>query len=173
MSNFSELFRKHCIIAINNKLIDPKGFNLREVPNRSYKIFDPVSTEEGRQLYLLVDLDTDVIYEHMLCVRSQAYDVIGEEYLFIRGYQVGHTLEGEAVIVVVDTQVKGGCHVFDDNGHIGGDGVGRWYAVLCPSGAESELVNDLKAEEAQRREFLPKAYFQRCENTDEVDTSEL
>jgi len=109
----------------------------------------------------------------MVCVRADAYDVIGEEYLFIRGYRVGHTLEGEAVIVVVEAQVKGGCHVFDDNGHIGGDGVGRWYAVLCPSGAESELVNDLKAEEAQRREFLPKAYFQRCENTDEVDTSEL
>jgi hypothetical protein len=167
------LFRKHCIIAINNALIDPKGLNLREVPNRSYKIFDPVFTEEKRQLYLLVDPDPDVIYWHMVCVRLEAYDVIGEEYLFIRGYRVGHTLEGEAVIVVVEAQVKGGCHVFDDNGHIGGDGVGRWYAVLCPSGAESELVNDLKAEEAQRREFLPKAYFQRCENTDEVDTSEL
>jgi hypothetical protein len=188
MSNFSEynpndifalegkyvpLFRKQCIIAINNKLIDPKGFNLREVPNRSYKIFDPVFTEEKRQLYLLVDPDTDAIYPHMVCVRSDAYDVIGEEYLFIRGYRVGHTLEGEAVIVVVEAQVKGGCHVFDDNGHIGGDGVGRWYAVLCPSGAESELVNDLKAEEARRRKFLPKAYFQRRENTDEIDTSEL
>jgi len=109
----------------------------------------------------------------MVCVRLEAYDVIGEEYLFIRGYRVGHTLEGEAVIVVVEAQVKGGCHVFDDDGHIDGDGVGRWYAVLCPSGAESELVNDLKAEEARRREFLPKAYFQRCQNTDEVDTSEV
>jgi hypothetical protein len=173
MSNFSELFRKQCIIAIDNKLIDPKGFNLREVPNRSYKIFDPVFIEEERQLYLLFDPDTDVIYRHMLCVRSYAYDVIGEEYLFIRGYRVGHTLEGEAVIVVVEAQVKGGCHVFDEDGHIGGDGVGRWYAVLCPSGAESEVVNDLKAEEARRRKFLPKAYFQRYENTDEIDTSEL
>jgi hypothetical protein len=172
MSNFSELFRKQCIITIKNKLIDPKGFNLREVPNRSYKIFDPVFTEEKHQLYLLVDPDVDVIYPHMMRVRLDAYDVIGEEYLFIRGYRVGHTLEGEAVIVVVEAQVKGGCYVFDDNGHIGGDGVGRWYAVLCPSGAESELVNDLKTEEARRREFLPKAYFQRCENTDEIDTSE-
>jgi hypothetical protein len=163
-------FRKQCIITINNKLIDPKGYNLREVPNRSYKIFDPVFTEEKHQLYLLVDPDTDVIYPHMVCVRAEAYDVIGEVYLFIRGYRVGHTHEGEAVIVVVEAQVKGGCHVFDDNGHIGGDGVGRWYAVLCPSGAESELVNDLKAEEARRREFLPKAYFQKREDTDEIDS---
>ena len=96
MSNFSEynpndifalerkyvpLFRKHCIIAINNELIDPKGFNLREVPNRLYKIFDPVFTEEKRQLDVLVNPDTDVIYEHMVCVRADAHDVIGEEYL--------------------------------------------------------------------------------------------
>ena len=50
---------------------------------------------------------------------------------FIRGYRVGHTPEGEAVIVVVEAQVKGGCHVFDDNGHIGGDGVGRWHAFYA------------------------------------------
>ena len=73
------LFRKHCIIAINNELIDAKGFNLREVPNRSYKIFDPVFTEEKRQLDVLVNPDTDVIYEHMVCVRADAHDVIGEE----------------------------------------------------------------------------------------------
>lgn len=154
-------------------MIDPKGFNLKEVPGRSYKIFHPVFTEEKRQLACLVELDTDVIYPHMLAVRLEAFGVIGEEYLFIRGYRVGHTLEGETVIVVVEAQVKGGCHCIDEDGHIGGDGKGSWYAVLCPSDAESKLVADLKAEEARRRKLLPKCYFVRVESTDEVDTSEI
>ena len=124
------MFRRQCIITVANDDIDPKGFNVKEVPGRSYKIFAPVFTEEKRQLALLAELDTDVIYPHMLAVRLEAYDIIGAEYLFIRGYRVGHTLEGEVVIVVVETQVKGGCHLIDEGGHIGGDGTGRWYAVL-------------------------------------------
>ena len=166
-------FRRECIITMANDEIDPKGFNLRELPDRLYKIFDPVFTEEERRLRILLSPDTVAIWPHMVCVRSEAYDVGGDEYLFIRGYRVGHTPKGEGVIVVVEAQVKGGCHHFDEGGHIGGDGVGRWYAVLCPSEAEQELVDDLKAEETRRREFLPRAVFEVVGNTDEVDTSEL
>jgi hypothetical protein len=92
----------------------------------------------------------------MLLVRAEAFGVVGEENLFIRAYRVGHTLELERVVVVVEAQVKGGCHVIDENGHIGGDGKGRWYGVFCPTAsAKSELVRDLRIEEAKRRQFLP------------------
>jgi hypothetical protein len=47
----------------------------------------------------------------MLCVRSEAPDVVDEEYLFIRGYRVGHTLELETIVVVVEAQVRGGVTV--------------------------------------------------------------
>jgi hypothetical protein len=169
------IFRRQCIIAAKNNLIDPKGFNLKEVPGRSYKIFNPVFSTEKDQLCPLLDPYMEVVYAHMLTVRLEAYDLIGEEYLFIRGYRVGHTLEGETIVVVVEAQVTGGCYLIDedDNGRIGGDGKGRWYGVLCPSDAESELVADLKAEEARRRKLLPKCYFVRVENPDEVDTSEI
>jgi hypothetical protein len=120
------IFRRQCIIPVGNNLIDPKGFNLKEVPGRSYKTFDPVSSAEKRQLYDLLDPDVEVIYRHMLAVRLEAYDVPGEEYLFVRGYRVGHTLEGETIVMVVQTQVKGGCYRIDEDGHIGGDGKGRW-----------------------------------------------
>jgi hypothetical protein len=168
------IFRRQCIIAARNNLVDPTGFNLKEVPGRSYTVFHPVFSAEKRQLCLLLDPD-EVIYAHMLVVRLEAFDVIGEEYLFIRGYRVGHTLEGETIVVVVEAQVKGGCYIVDDDhdGHIGGDGKGRWYAVLCPSDAESELLADLKAEEAKRRESLPVCVFRWMKNTDEVDTSEI
>jgi hypothetical protein len=168
------IFRRQCIIAVKNNLIDPTGFNLTEVLGRSYKIVRPVFTAESRQLAALLEVDTDVIYPHLLAVRQEAYDVIGEEYLFIRGYRVGHTLEGETIVVIVEAQVRGGCYIIDeDGGHIGGDGKGRWYVVLCPSDAESELVADLKAEEANRRKSLPQCCFERVENTHEVDTSEI
>ncbi len=65
-------------------------------------------------------------------MRKKAYDVIGEEYVFIQPYLVGHTLEGK-LIVVVDIQVKGGCHIVDDEAKIDGSAKGHWYAVLCPS----------------------------------------
>jgi hypothetical protein len=94
----------------------------------------------------------------------EAFDVIGDEYFFIRAYRVGHTLEMETVAVVVEAQVKGGCHVIDDDGHIGGDGNGHWYAVLCPAEAESELIADLKEEETKRRELLPKMLFRMGED---------
>jgi hypothetical protein len=164
------IFRRQCIIAARNNLLDPTGFNLKEVPGRSYTVF----SAEKRRLCLLLDPD-EVIYAHMLAVRLEAFDVIGEEYLFIRGYRVGHTLEGETIVVVVEAQVKGGCYIVDGNhdAHIGGDGKGRWYAVLCPSDAESALVADLKAEEAKRRELLPVCVFRCVKNTDEVDTSEI
>jgi hypothetical protein len=165
------IFRSQCIITVANKLIDPKGFNLKGVPGRSYKIFAPVFNEEKRQLALLVELDTDIIYLHMEAVRREAFDIIGEEYLFIRSYRVGHTLKGETVLIVVEAQVKGGCHLIDDDGNIGGNGEGRWYGVLCPSHIESELVADLKAEEKRRRKLLPKCFF-RFGETDQVDTSE-
>ena len=165
------LFRRQCIITAKNDLIDRKGFNLQQVPGKPYKIFKPVFSAEQAQLERLFEPE-DVIYLHMLAVRTEAYDVIGEEYLFIRGYRVGHTLELETIAVVVEAQVKGGCHVIDDDGHIAGDGKGRWYGVLCPAEAESQLVADLKEEEAKRRELLPKCYFG-FENTDEVDTSEI
>jgi hypothetical protein len=161
------IFRSGSIITLKNNLIDPTGFNLKEIPGRSYKIFEPVFSEEKRQLTSLLEVDIEVICPHMLAVRREAYDVIGEEYLFIRGYRVGHTLELETIVVVVETQVSGGCHCIDEDGHIGGEGKGRWYAVLCPSDAETELVADLKAEESERRKLLPKYYFARGENTDE------
>jgi hypothetical protein len=113
-----------------------------------------------------------VVYEHMLFVRSNAYDVEGEEYVFIRSYRVGHTVEGDLLFVVVDTQTKGGCHLIDDSGKIAGDGFGKWYGALCPAGAEATLVADLDAEEQRRQRQIPQMIFAR--NTDtSVDTSEL
>ena len=166
------LFRRQCIITLKNNLIDPKGFNLKEVPGRSYKIFSPVFSAEKVQLECLLDL-YEVTYAHLLAVRQETYDVVGEEYLFIRGYRVGHTLESETIVVVVEAQVKGGCYVIDDNGHIGGDGKGRCYCVLYPSEAESKLVTDLKSEEEERRKLLRKCYFVGVENTDGVGTTEI
>jgi hypothetical protein len=108
------IFRSGSIITLKNNLIDPTGFNLKEIPGRSYKIFEPVFSEEKRQLTSLLEVDIEVICPHMLAVRREAYDVIGEEYLFIRGYRVGHTLELETIVVVLETQVKGGCHCIDE-----------------------------------------------------------
>jgi len=104
-----------------------------------------------------------------------AADVIGEEYLFIRAYRVGHTLKMDTIAVVVEARVKGGCYVFDEDGRIGGDGKGRWYGVLCPAEAEAELVASLKAEEAERRRSLPLPMYEfgSPDRTDEVDTSEI
>ena len=167
------LFRRQSIITVKNDLIDHKGFNLKQVPGKPYKLFKPVFSAEKNKLSLLFHI-THVSYLHMLAVRQSAYDVIGEEYLFIRGYRVGHTLEGETILVVVEAQVEGGCYMIDDDGHIGGDGNGRWYGVLCPSDAESKLVADLRAEEAKRRELLPKVYYEAAwKNAGEVDTSEI
>jgi hypothetical protein len=168
------LFRTKYIITIEDELIDPKGFNLRNVPGKSYKFFQPVFAEEKRRLAYLLDVDDPVIYYHMLAVRVEALDCLGDEYLFIRAYRVGHTREGEAVLVVVEAQVKGGCHIIDDDGHIGGDGKGRWYGVLCPAKALSELISDLRIEEAKRRNLLPKCYYTLdSENEGKVDTSEI
>jgi hypothetical protein len=44
------LFRKQCIISAANTLIDSQGFNLKEIPGRSYKIFAPAFREEKVQL---------------------------------------------------------------------------------------------------------------------------
>jgi hypothetical protein len=154
------LFRKQCIISVANNLIDPQGFNLKELPGRSYKIFVPVFPEEKVQLTRLVESGPyPVAYYHMLAVRTESPDMMGEEYLFIRAYRVGHTLEGETIMVVVEAQVKAGCYYIDDDGHIGGDGKGHEYAVLCPAEAEQELVTDLKVAEAERRKLLPKMLF--------------
>jgi hypothetical protein len=171
---FIPLFRRQCIIAVQERLIDPKGFNLQEVPGKSYQIFAPVFTEEKRQLGALAAI-TDVVFEHMLAVRLQADDLIGDEYLFIRGYRVGHTLAGESVLIVVETQVSGGCHLIDDDGRIGGNGKGHWYGMLCPLDAESELESDLKAEEMQRRDLLHKQLYRWPTEAEreQVDTSEL
>src|SRR5215469_4139488 len=134
------VFRSQDIIGVTNYLIEPTGFNLKEVPREPYKIFKPVFSAEKRQLEGVLSPDYPAIYFHMLAVRIEAADVIGEEYLFIRAYGVGHTLKMETIAVVVEAQVKGGCHVFDEDGRIGGDGKGRWYGVLCPAEAEAELV---------------------------------
>jgi hypothetical protein len=101
------LFRKQCVITIANNLIDPQGFNFKKIPGRSYKIFAPVFPEEKVQLTCLLEPHYPVIYFHMLAVRLEALDVIGDEYLFIRAYRVGHTLEMETITVVVEAQVKG------------------------------------------------------------------
>jgi hypothetical protein len=169
------LFRTKRIITVENNLIDPKGFNLRNLPGKSYKIFKPVFSEEKRQLESLFSVDYPVIYYHMLAVRLEASDIIGEEYVFIRGYRIGHTIDGEVIVIVVEAQVKGGCHIIDDDGHIGGDGHGRWYGVLCPAEALSELISDLETEETRRRKSLPKRYYRwrGPEDKNEVDTSEI
>jgi len=156
------LFRQRCIITLANNLIDTQGFNLKEVRGRSYKIFTPVFPEERAQLTRVlepVELAWPVTYYHMLAVRMEALDVSGDEYLFIRAYRVGHTLEMEMIAIVAEAQVKGGCYIIDNDGHIGGDGKGHYYGVLCPAEAESELIADLKAEERERRKLLPKGYF--------------
>jgi hypothetical protein len=169
------LFRRKGIITVKNDLIDPSGFNLEAVVDKPYKIFKPIFSEELRQLHCVLDPSFPAIYYHMLAVRSQAFDIIGEEYVFIRGYRVGHTLDGDPVFVVVEAQVKGGCHIIDGDGSIGGDGKGRWYGVLCPAEAQAELEADLNAEEARRRELLPRQMYRwrRPEDDDEVDTSEI
>jgi hypothetical protein len=172
-SELLPLFRRHCIITTANNLIDANGFNLREVRGRSYKIFSPVFPEEKVELERALDTGFPV-YLHMLGVRMETFDIIGEEYLFIRAYRVGHTLKLETIVIVVEAQVKGGCYLIDDDGHIGGDGEGRWHAVLCPPEAESELVNDLRAEEAKRRKSLPKMMYMRCESPyDSIPKEEL
>jgi hypothetical protein len=157
------LFRRQCIITVVNDLVDdPKGFNLKEVPGRSYKIFKPVFSAEQFQLERrLLGNPYEVIWLHMLAVRAEALDIVGDEYLFIRGYRVGHTPGGDSIMMVVEAQVNGGCHLIDDDGRIGGDGNGRWYVILCPSDAEAKLVADLKAEEAKRRKSLRKCLFQK------------
>jgi hypothetical protein len=159
--NVLPLFREHYIIPEWDSLIDPEGFTLKAVPGRSYRIFNPQIAEEKIELAWGLCSQAHVEHQHMVGVRQACYDVINEHYLFIRGYRVGHTLEGETIVVVVEAQVCGGCHLIDErnDGRIGGDGKGRSYVVLCPSGAESELGADLKAEEAQRRELLPKVYY--------------
>jgi hypothetical protein len=136
------MFRSQDIIVVTNYLIDPAGFNLKEVPGKPYKIFKPVFSAEQRRLVDVLSPDDRAIYFHMLAVRNEAADLIREEYLFIRAYRVGHTLKMETIAVVVEARVKGGCHVFDEDGRIGGDGKGRWYGVLCPAEAEAELVAD-------------------------------
>jgi hypothetical protein len=168
------IFRRQCIISIKNDLIDPKGFNFKQVPGKPYKIFKPVFSAEQAQLADLFEPDY-VIYLHMLAVRAEALDVVGDEYLFIRGYRVGHTLGGDSIVMVVEAQVNGGCHLIDDDGRIGGDGKGHWYAILCSSDAESKLVGDLKAEEAKRRKSLRVRLYRGVKNPDvpEVDTSEV
>jgi hypothetical protein len=166
------MFRTQGIIPLKSDLIDPSGFNLKAVAGKPYRIFKPIFSEEQRQLYCL--LNSDATYLHMQAVRSQAYDVIGDEYLFIRAYRVGHTLDLDLVLVVVEAQVRGGCHLIDDEGRIGGEGIGRWYGVLCPAEAQAELMADLKVEEARRRKSLRRALFRVVEDdSDEVDTSEL
>jgi hypothetical protein len=154
-----------------NKLIHPAGFNLRHIPGREYRKFNPIFTEEKRKLSLILDADM-VVYEHMVFVRSNAYDVEGEEYVFIRPYSVGHTVEGNLIFVVVDTQTKGGCHFINDSGKIAGDGFGKWDGVLCPADAEATLVADLDAEEKKRRREIPPMLFSVDTDTS-IDTSEL
>jgi hypothetical protein len=134
-----------------NQLIDPSALDLVDVPDRSYRTFDPAPVG--------VDEVCMVEYEHLLSVRINAYDVIGEEYFFIRPYRVGQTSDGELVFIVVETQTKGGCHVIDQRGEIAGDGFGRSYGVLCPADAEATLVADLAAFEKYRQSEMPQAVY--------------
>jgi hypothetical protein len=166
------LKNNHGTPGVADLLIDPAGFNLKQIPDRSYEIFDPQFTEEKRQLAILLDVDVNVIYPHLLTVRREAYDVIGEEYVFIRPYRVGHTPEDKLIVVVVDVQVRGGCHMIDDEGKIDGSGKGHWYAVLCPREALAQLESDLEAEQARHKADIPKVYFMRNEDA-ETDTSRL
>jgi hypothetical protein len=85
------LKNNHGTPSVSDLLIDSVGFNLKQITDRSYQIFDPQFTEEKRQLSILLDVDLNVIYPHLLTVRKEAYDIIGEEYVFIRPYRVGHT----------------------------------------------------------------------------------
>jgi hypothetical protein len=170
------MFQVGGIIPVENNLIDPSGFNLEAVAGKPYKIFKPVFSAEQSQLERILSPGLATTYYHMMAVRSEALDMIGEEYVFIRGYRVGHTLDLDSVVVVVEAQVKGGCHQIDDDGRIGGDGKGRRYGVLCPAGTEAQLEADLKAEEARRRELLPPKQmyrWRRPEDDEEVDTSEI
>ena len=93
-------------------------------------------------------------------VREQAYDVIGEEYLFIRPCRVGHALESEVIAVVVDVQVKGGAMLLPRE-NIGGSGQGDWYAVFCAEDALGQLAAAVTTEEARRRALLPELYLQK------------
>jgi len=81
---------------------------------------------------MLLDVDLNVIHPHLLTVRKEAYDIIGEEYVFIRPYRVGHTLDGKLIVVVVDVQVRGGCHIIDDEGKIDGSGKGTLVRCAVP-----------------------------------------
>jgi hypothetical protein len=163
------LFCQHRIIKVTDDLIDPSGFNLEEVPDRAYSLFRPQFSKEQDQLERVLSPEFPAIHHHMLCVRNVIRDVLGKEYLFIRAYRVGHTLDLDLVLVVVEAQVKGGCYQIDDDGHIGGEGKGRWYGVLCPAEAQAQLVADLKAEEARRRKSLPEVVFGLPEDSNDDD----
>jgi hypothetical protein len=45
----------HGTPSVSDLLIDPVGFNLKQITNRSYQIFDPQFTEEKRQLSILLE----------------------------------------------------------------------------------------------------------------------
>lgn len=172
---FEKLFKRGCVITVANDLIDLTGFNFEQVPDKSYNIFSPVFTKEQSELFFRLDV-CDVMFDHMTAVRHQALDVEGEEYLFIRAYRVGHTPDLSSILIIMDTQVRGGCYFMDADGRIGGDGRGTWYVVLCPSKAgESQLLADIKRQEVKRREQLPKVIY--CGTSDkelnQVDTSEI
>ena len=60
------LKNNHGTPGVADLLIDPAGFNLKQIPDKSYEIFDPQFTEEKRQLAILLDVDVNVIYPHLL-----------------------------------------------------------------------------------------------------------
>jgi hypothetical protein len=83
------LFRTKHIITVENELIDPKGFNLKAVPGKSYKIFQPMFTEEKRQLANLFNVDYPVIYYHMIATRVEALDCLGDEFFLSAAIESG------------------------------------------------------------------------------------
>ena len=76
---------------------------------------------------------------------------------------------------VQTAEVSGGAHLIDDDCHIGGDGTGRWYVVLCPAGAQNELANDLRVQEAEGKKLLRHRMYRKKANPDpdQIDTSEI
>jgi hypothetical protein len=121
----------------DQQLVDVSAFCLESVPDRTYRIIDPIPEQ------LAWDLDVMVVEnEHLNMVRHDS-DECSELEIYIELYPIGHTTTGELLFVVVHTETRDHCFYIDENGKIDGGGTGHSHLVICPADAEATLREDL------------------------------